>query len=186
MTHFVRPIEGKIVKRWMTRRMATVDVEVAEFTSIPGLAAPCVDAHAPDTTARMKGPDGRLRIFTAGKDVRNLEQVKPGDRVKVELVEETALFVRKASDPPEIIETSSVGVAPKGKKPGVSVVDTMQVTANVEAVDYQKRTITLRGPQGNVTTYKVGDAVKRLDEVKMGDQVVLRVTDALAILVEKP
>jgi hypothetical protein len=118
--------------------------------------------------------------------VRNLDQVKPGDLVKGEFVEETALFVRKASDPPEATETSSVSVAPKGKKPGVMFVDTTQVTANVEAVDYQKRTITLRGPQGNVTTYKVGDGVKRLNDVKMGDQVVLRVTDALAILVEKP
>jgi hypothetical protein len=54
------------------------------------------------------------------------------------------------------------------------VVDTMQVTANVEAVDWHKRTITLRGPQGNVTTYKVGDGVTRLNDVKMGDQVVLR------------
>ena len=39
---------------------------------------------------------------------------------------------------------------------------------------------------GNVTTYKIGDAVKRLNDVKTGDQVVLRVTDAPAILVEKP
>jgi hypothetical protein len=66
------------------------------------------------------------------------------------------------------------------------MVDTVQVTADVEAVDYQKRTITLKGAQGNVRTYKVGDAVQRLNEVKTGDQVVLRVTDALAILVEKP
>jgi hypothetical protein len=56
----------------------------------------------------------------------------------------------------------------------------------VEAVDYPKRTITLKGAQGNVRTYRVGDSVRRLDEVKKGDQVVLRVTDALAILVEKP
>jgi hypothetical protein len=32
----------------------------------------------------------------------------------------------------------------------------------------------------------VGDAVQSLNEVKAGEQVVLRVTDALAILVEKP
>ena len=43
-----------------------------------------------------------------------------------------------------------------------------------------------RGRRGHVTTYKIGDAVKRLNDVKMGDQVVLRVTDAPAILVEKP
>ena len=83
------------------------------------------------------------------------DDMATGDLVKVELVEEVALFVRKASDPP------------------------------VEAVDYQKRTITSRGAQGNITTDKVGDGVKRLNEVKPGDQVVLRVADALALLVEK-
>jgi len=157
-----------------------VAVEVVEFTS----KVEAIDYQK--RTVVLKGSDGKLRVFTASKDVRNLDQVKPGDLVKVQLVEETALFVRKASDPPEATETSTVGLAPKGKKPGVMFVDTMQVTANVDAVDYQKRTITLTGPQGNVRTYKVSDDVKRLDEVKTGDQVVLRVTDALAIFVEKP
>jgi hypothetical protein len=157
-----------------------VAVDVIEFTS----SVEAIDYQK--RTVVLKGPDGKRRSFTASKDVRNLEQVKTGDLVKVELIEELALFVRKASDPPEVTETTAVGLAPKGKKPGVMFVDTTQVTANVEAVDYQKRTITLRGPQGNVGTYKVGDAVKRLNEVKTGDQVVLRVTDALAILVEKP
>ena len=168
-------MSGACVSTQEATKPGIVDVDVSEFTS---------QVEAIDYQKRrvvLKGPDGKLRTFTAGKDIRNLEQVKAGDLVKVQLVEETALYVRKASDPPEATET-----APKGQKPGVVFVDTMQVTANVEAVDYQKRTITLRGPHGNVATYKVGDAVKRLNEVKMGDQVVLRVTDSLAILVEKP
>jgi hypothetical protein len=157
-----------------------IAVDVIEFTS----TVEAIDYQK--RTIVLKGPDGRGRTFVASKEVRNLDQIKPGDLVKGEFVEETALFVRKASDPPEATEMSSVSLAPKGKKPGVVFVDTAQVTANVEAVNYQQRTITLRGPQGNVTTYKVGDAVKRFNEVKTGDQVVLRVTDALAILVEKP
>jgi hypothetical protein len=106
-----------------------VAVDVVEFTS----SVEAVDYQK--RTVVLKGPDGRLRTFTASKDVRNLAQVKPGDLVKDELVEEVALFVRK-----EATETSSVGVAPKGKKPGIILVDTVQVTAEVEAVDYQKRT----------------------------------------------
>jgi hypothetical protein len=74
----------------------------------------------------------------------------------------------------------------RARETGVILVDTAQVTANVEAVDYRTRTITLKGAPGNIRTYKVGDAVQRFNEVKTGDQVVLRITDALAILVEKP
>ena len=57
--------------------------------------------------------------------------------------------------------------------------------ATVEAVDLAKRTVTVRGPRGNVNTLKVGDQVQ-LDKVKAGDQVVVRYTEAVAISVDKP
>jgi hypothetical protein len=45
------------------------------------------------------------------------------------------------------------------------------VTANVEAVDQAKREVTLKGPLGNVVTFVVDKRVKRLHEVKVGDEV---------------
>jgi hypothetical protein len=60
------------------------------------------------------------------------------------------------------------------------------VTAKVKAVDVKKRTITLTGPEGKTKTFKVDPSVKRLNEVKKGDDVTLRVTQALAIEVVKP
>jgi hypothetical protein len=65
-------------------------------------------------------------------------------------------------------------------------VKTAEITGNVQAIDYKKRTVTLKGPEGNLTTLKVGEAAKRFNEVKKGDQVVLRVTEALLIDVTKP
>jgi len=47
----------------------------------------------------------------------------------------------------------------------------IQVSFSVEAVDAQKRLITLKGPQGNVGEYEVGDQVQRLDEIKAGDKI---------------
>jgi hypothetical protein len=47
------------------------------------------------------------------------------------------------------------------------------VTATVEAVDLAKREVTLKGPLGNVATIEVGDQVKRLNEIKKGDQVTV-------------
>jgi hypothetical protein len=48
-----------------------------------------------------------------------------------------------------------------------------------------KRTVTLKGPEGKIRTYRVGKEVKKFKHVKKGDQVVLRVTEALALEVEK-
>ena len=45
------------------------------------------------------------------------------------------------------------------------------VTAKVEAIDQKKREVTLKGPLGNVVTFVVDERVKRLDEIKVGDEV---------------
>jgi hypothetical protein len=47
------------------------------------------------------------------------------------------------------------------------------VTATVEAVDLAKREVTLKGPLGNVATIEVGEQVKRLNEIKKGDEVTV-------------
>jgi hypothetical protein len=112
--------------------------------------------------------------------------VKVGDKLKVKYVDAIAIFVRKSSDPPDASETKAVAVAPRGQKPMVAAINTVEVTANVEKVDYEKRLITLKGPEGNVRTLKVDPRVKRLAEIKQGDDIVLRRTEAVAIEVTPP
>ena len=45
------------------------------------------------------------------------------------------------------------------------------VTATVQAIDLAKREVTLKGSLGNVVTFTVDQRVKRLNEVKVGDEV---------------
>jgi hypothetical protein len=66
------------------------------------------------------------------------------------------------------------------------VTDTIEITANVEAIDYQTRAIALKGPLGNTRIFKVSDAVERFNEIKAGDKVVVRVTEAIALAVVTP
>ncbi len=60
------------------------------------------------------------------------------------------------------------------------------LTAEVTAIDLAKREVTLKGPQGNEVTVTVGDAVKRLDEVKVGDSVRVDYLVSMAAEVRKP
>lgn len=143
---------------------------------------------AVDTTKRtvtLEGPGGRVATVNA-KNARNLDQVKVGDTVKIRYAEELAIYVRKADAPPQATETKAIELAPKGQKPGGVVADTVEITANVEAIDYQTRAIALKGPLGNIRIFKVSDAVERFNEIKPGDQVVIRVTEAIALAVVKP
>ena len=60
------------------------------------------------------------------------------------------------------------------------------MAATVQAIDRTKRTVTLKGPEGNVITTKVDKSVKAFDTLKVGDSVHARFTEAIAISVEKP
>ncbi len=136
-------------------------------------------------TVTLEGPSGRVATVNA-KNARNLDQVKVGDTVKIRYAEELAIYVRKADAAPQATEATAVELAPKGQKPGGVVAETIEITANVEAIDYQTRAIALKGPLGNIRIFKVSDAVERFNEIKVGDQVVIRVTEAIALSVVKP
>jgi hypothetical protein len=60
------------------------------------------------------------------------------------------------------------------------------LTATVEAVDVAKRQVTLKGPKGNVVTFTVGEQVKNLPQVQVGDSVVVKYYEALAFRIVPP
>jgi hypothetical protein len=132
-------------------------------------------------TVTLKGAGGRTVTLKVPPEARNFDQLRVGDKVGAEYIEAVAIFVRKSDAPPAAGQSTKVAVAPKGEKPAGVVVDTVELTARVEAIDPATRTVTLRGPDGGTRTIKVDDRVQRLDEVKAGDEVVVRHTQALAI-----
>jgi hypothetical protein len=60
---------------------------------------------------------------------------------------------------------------PNDMPPGRTAAVHAILSAEVTAIDLDQREVTLKGSQGNEVTVTVGDAVKRLDEVKVGDYV---------------
>lgn len=59
-------------------------------------------------------------------------------------------------------------------------------TATVESIDQKTRMVTLRGSDGRTTTFRAGDEVRNLAQVKAGDQVVATYYEAIAAEVRKP
>lgn len=76
-------------------------------------------------------------------------------------------------------EMPVIGMQPITQEPGAetTTVPTRQesvlvrITATVEAIDYDKREVSLRGPLGNSVTLTVDERVKRLKEIQKGDTV---------------
>jgi Cu/Ag efflux protein CusF len=130
--------------------------------------------------------DKGMKIEVNAKNARNLDRVLVGDKVKVRYIEELAVYVRKSGAPATDKVVQTVALAPKGSMPGGVVAETVQIQADVEGVNYRNRTVTLKGIDGETRTYKVGKNVNRLKEIRKGDQVVVNVTQALALEVVKP
>ena len=133
----------------------------------------------------LKAEDGTTRSVKCSKDVVNFPQIKVGDNVAVAILESIAVVVRPKGAPPAAGERGTVALAPVGAKPGGIVTNTTKISAKVEAVDAAAHTVTVKGPLGKERTFKVNPKVD-LSALKTGDDIVLRVTDALAIDVTAP
>src|SRR6516162_2952678 len=63
---------------------------------------------------------------------------------------------------------------------------TMTTTAKVKAVDQTNRTLTVVEKDGTTETFKVGDEVKRLNEIAAGDTIVVKFRQGLMLQITPP
>jgi Cu/Ag efflux protein CusF len=131
----------------------------------------------------LKGPEGKVSTLTLGPEVRNLEQVKVGDRVKASYLEALSLTLKKGGkELPSASSAADGARAPAGGRPGGVAAQQVKVTADVIAVDDKTHMVTLRGPKQTVDLY-VADP-EQLKLIKVGDQVDAVYTQAVAVSVE--
>lgn len=130
-------------------------------------------------------PDGEETTVKCGPEVINFDQIRVGDRLNVTVAEEVAAYMAKEGTTPTEGAAALVALAPKGAKPGGIVASTVQVTAKVTAIDLKHRKATLQFPDGTTRTVTVRDDVD-LTKRRVGEEVVIRTTEILALAVEKP
>ena len=126
-----------------------------------------------------------METFKAGPEVVNFDQIRVGDQIKATLTEQLAVYMAKDNPPANEGEASLVALAPLGAKPGGLMANTLQVTAKVKAIDLKHHKATLQLPDGTTKTFAVRQDVD-LTQRQVGEEVVIRVTEAVAISVEKP
>ncbi|HXZ43721.1 MAG TPA: hypothetical protein VEH53_02755 [archaeon] len=84
------------------------------------------------------------------------------------------------------VASSLMAAEAKSGQPTVKRARVVTLTATVEAIDLTKRLVTLKGPKGNVVTIEVGERVKNLPQVQVGDQVVVKYYESIALRVLPP
>lgn len=137
-------------------------------------------------TVTLKFPDGRTTKVTCGPEIRNFDQIQVGDNVTAMFKETVEIAVSSGKDgKPGRATSQSIERAPLGSKPAGTIVGTTEWSGLVQSIDYDTRKVVLQGPNGTKTV-TASPSVKRLRDVKPGDLVTVRFTEALAIEVTAP
>jgi hypothetical protein len=134
-------------------------------------------------TVTLKGPKGRSFDVVAGDEVRNFDQIKLTDEVVVTYVHALVLQVRKAGAFRMRVDNADSVRAEPGAKPGGAAAREVTVLADVIDVNAKKKTITVKGPKGNIVELDVKNP-DHFKVVKKGDQIEANYFEAVAISVE--
>jgi len=125
-----------------------------------------VDASARSLT--LKFSDGTVVTCAVSPQVKNFDQIKAGDQVRVTLAEKLAIYVLK-----------------DGQLPGAGgMEETIPVIARVQVVDPSYRLLTLQYLNGQTEIMKASLDAK-LMEMQPGDAVALESAEAVAVHIEK-
>ncbi len=133
----------------------------------------------------LKNASGKIHQYKAGPQVINFNQIKVGDVVKATVVERMSIFLRQNSSSQSLSGSALVVRAAPGVKPHVVGVETLDFTATILDINNWLDQVTLQGVDGLTRTVSVGESIN-LADFNVGDQVTVRLTEALAILIEKP
>jgi Cu/Ag efflux protein CusF len=128
---------------------------------------------------------GGKASFTAGPEIRNFDQLKVGDKVSATVMERLVVFVRSGDDVPSVTHSAALAAAPRGAKPGALVAELFEVVATIKSIDTANRSAVLLFTDGLTITVPVRSDVD-LSRYKVGDSVVIRVSETLTVLVNKP
>ncbi|NJD25309.1 MAG: hypothetical protein FIB06_07865 [Betaproteobacteria bacterium] len=142
-----------------------------------------VDVKARKIT--LKGEEGTIQEIVVGKEMRNLPQVKVGDRVVAEYNQVVAMRLKKTPGLRVTEEREGGARAAAGEKPGVVLAKETHFVADVIAVDGKKSVVTIKGAKGRIVDLKVKDKAV-LKEIKVGDQVEGVYDQVLSLVVLPP
>jgi hypothetical protein len=154
------------------------------FVETHAITAKVSAVNAAKRTVTLVTPDGKKTTVKCGPEVVNFDQIRTGDQLKVTVTEELAVQMATNALTGEGA-AEVVLLAPKGAKPAGVVAQTVQVTATVTAIDLKKHKATLQFSDGTTKTVAVREDVD-LTQRKVGEKVVIRITEAVALSMEKP
>jgi Cu/Ag efflux protein CusF len=135
-------------------------------------------------TVTIKDPEGKRIKIEIPPDVSSLKDVKAGMPLRLRYLQSEAVALGQPGMPP-MAQQASMRLVPKNGS-GEVMAHVREMTGTIQDLDLQNRKLTLKHPNGKTHTLPVADNVEGLENAKIGDTVLLRYTEAVALEAAKP
>jgi propanediol utilization protein len=143
-----------------------------------------VQVDRANNTITVKGPEGQEETLEVSGRVRDLTELKVGDKVTAHYMRAVALQLLPADDgKPGVEYSGSAGATDDAEGAIFQSRHTETVTATLSAINVARNTITLTGADGHKRIIDVHQLKQRnqLGDLKAGDLVRVTYVDAAAI-----
>jgi uncharacterized lipoprotein len=164
--------------------LAACQTEPATVERTSEVTATVTAIDVPARLVTLRGPEGNLFTVEVDEEVRNLPQVEVGDRVVVRYHEAIAAQIAKPGQ--EASASVTAMRAPPGARPGAELAQEVTAMVKITDLDLATHTVSFTDPEGLAQTITVQDPGMQdfVETLKVGDQVAVTYTEALAISVE--
>ena len=134
----------------------------------------------------VKNDAGEEYTVDVDPAVKNLAQVKAGDKIGLTYYQSVAASMSKPGDATEASGHIKTETAKEGARPGATAQTTTHIPVTIVSVDTEKNVVKFRGQDDLVRTTNVMSPEGKafIKNLKAGDQVMLTYTESLAIAVE--
>lgn len=157
------------------------ELAAIELDEVVVVTAVVVGIDRVDRTLVLLGPEGEVIAIEVGHAARNFDQIRIGDEIEAKYYQSVAVSIERAGG--KLSESAALVAArsPEGDSPGAVVVETVEVSAEIMAIDRSKRELRLKLPDGRKIKTRVGDGVKIYNDLRVRDLIHVRYTEAVAV-----
>lgn len=133
---------------------------------------------------KLKDESGHVRVIKAGTDIHNLGSLKIGDEVTIETFLTVSAEVKPGEGAPMNVGVEGQTAPLPGEKPsGIRTIEG-ELRTKIEAINYDKRTVTFKGRKGDLVTYTIGPDAKRFNEIRKGDMLWVEYSQTIKLTVK--
>lgn len=149
------------------------------------LTAKVLDVNRTNRSLILLKEDGIVFAIEVFQNARNFDQIEKGDMLKVDYYQSIALYPFVPGQKLKEID-DAVSRSPLGEKPSGTIIEKIDVSVKILAIDTKKRSVTFELPDGKKMVSTVDESVQGMETLKVGALIDACTTKSAVISIQKP